>query len=138
MDLARAIHTRWAADADLVALLPVARVMTGDYYEDEPDFPYAVIRTTGDQPVAQANNGMAVDDVTLEIIVSHDADNYDELLAIVHRVKQAFNRADFNITDSCKVIDIERQWDYPIQDEATGHWDWVLIFSVRVYLPAGV
>ena len=136
MDLARAIHTRWAADADLVALLPVARVMTGVYAEDEPDFPYAVIRTTGDAPVAQANNSMAVDEVTLEIIVSDD--DYDDLLAIVHRVKQAFNRADFDITDSCKVIDIERQWDYPVQDEDTLVWDWIIIFAVRVYLPAGV
>jgi len=143
MDLARAIHTRWAADGDLVALLPIARVMTGTYVQvgeenshGEPDFPYAVIRTTGDQPVAQANNDMAVDEVTLEIIVSDD--DYDDLLAIVHRVKQAFNRADFDITDSCKVINIERQWDYPIQDEETLVWDWIIIFAVRVYLPAGV
>jgi len=138
MDLARAIHERWAADGDLNAALDAARVMTGTYLEEEPAFPYAIIRTTGGRPVAQANNSSAVDEVQLEIIVSHDADNYDELLAIAHRVKQAFNRADFNISDSCKVINVERAWDYPIQDDDTRVWDWYMLFTVRVYLPAGV
>ena len=138
MDLARAIHEQWAANGDLNAALSAARVMTGTYWEDEPDFPYAIIRTTGDTPVAQANNGSAVDEINLEIIVSHDADSYDELREIVHRVKQAFNRADFNMSESCKVIDVERQTDYPIQDEDTRVWDWYMLFVVRAYLPAGV
>lgn len=138
MDLARALHERWAADGDLNAALDSSRVMTGNYYEEEPDLPYAIIRMTGGVPVMQANNDCAVDEVQVEIIVSHDADNYDELLTIVHRVKQAFNRADFNLADSCKVIDMERAWDYPIQDDDTRCWDWYMLWTARVHLPVGV
>ena len=133
MNLAQVIHQRWAAAEPLNTLLPVQRVYTGRSID--PSTPYAVVSKQGDRPVARLNDGSAVDVLKLRVQVFHD--NYDSGTAVVHQVKATFDRTDFALSGSDKVIDMRRSNDFEQQDE-DGVWRFVIDFDCMVHLASGV
>ena len=133
MNLAQVIHQRWAADEALDNLLPAARVYTG--MSVDPTTPYAVITRQSDRPVAYLSDGSTVDRVGLRVGVFHD--NYDAGAAIVHQVKVAFHLAQFALSGSDRVINMQRSNDFE-QQSADGVWEFAVDFDCTVYLTSGV
>jgi hypothetical protein len=133
MNLAQVIHQRWAAAAALEELLPAERVYTG--LSVDPSAPFAVISKLSEQPAGYHNDGSAVATVGLRIQVFHS--QYDAAAAIVQQVKAAFDRSDFALAGSDKVVDMQRVNDFERQT-ADGVWECVCDFHCTVHLAAGV
>ena len=133
MNLAQVIHQRWAAAAALDALLPAARVYTG--LSVDPTVPFAVISKLSEQPTSYHNDGSAVAAVGLRIEVFHS--QYDAAAAIMQQVKAAFDRSDFPLAGSDKVVDMQRLNDFERQT-ADGVWHCTCDFQCTVHLAAGV
>lgn len=137
MNLEEVIHTRWAAVPALNNLLDSSRVMTGAYREqEEPEFPYGVIRTFEDK--AAAANDRVLWDVQIEVIVSHRWDQYDAGKAIMDQVKLAFNRIRLALGDDATAVLIAPQSYQSIQDDDSGAWDFMLTLGCKVDTPLGV
>jgi hypothetical protein len=130
MNLAQLLQQRWAAAEPLCALLPAERVYAG--MSMDPALPYAVIRKTGDRPIAACNNGSAVNAVLVQIEVFHG--NYEAALAVVEQVKAALDRSAFDLADGGRVIRVERTNDFE-QHNDDGVWQMVIDFRCTVYLP---
>lgn len=137
MNLGQVLHTRWEADGTLNGLLPVAKVMTGIYFAEDPVYPYATITRPYDVPLQYDNTGAAVERVMVRITVYHAAESYDEGQAIANAVKSAFDRTDFNLSGSDRVLNMQRDSYQAIQDEQ-GDWYFVIDFVCLVHLSAGV
>lgn len=133
MNLAEMIHQRWAAAEALNELLPASRVYTG--LSVDPSTPYAVITKHSDRPLARHNDGSAVDLLGLRIQVFHD--KRAAAAAVVHQVKAAFDRTDFALSGSDKVINMQRSNDFEVQ-EKDGVWRLVIDFNCTVHLASGV
>ena len=129
MNLAEAIHQRWAADESLDNLLPASRVYTG--LSADPTVPYAVITKQSHRPTAHHNDGSAVDSVGVRIEVFHG--NLDSAAEIMDRLKAAMDRADFGLSGGDKVINVQRANDFQRQ-ERDGVWRLVIDFDCSVYL----
>ena len=129
MNLAGVIHQRWAAAEGLNGLLPASRVYTG--MSVDPATPYAVIAKESDRPAVYHNDGSAVGTVGVRIRVFHD--NYDSAAAIMDQVKSAFDRTDFALSGSGKVINMQRANDFELQED-DGLWQFVIDFHCAVYL----
>jgi len=138
MNINATLHSRWANDATLNGLLPVAKVVTGIYFASEPAYPYATITRPGDRPLAYSSEGAAVERVLVRITVYHGLNNYDEGLAIADAVKAAFDRKDFALSGSDKVLNMQRCGYMEVSDEDVAGWFFVLDFDCSVYLAAGV
>jgi hypothetical protein len=67
MSLEQAIHTHWAGDAALVALVPAARFFTGPAL-GEPSRPYATLHRAGLSSVTRTSS-RTVSDVLLRLAV---------------------------------------------------------------------
>ena len=67
MSLEQAVHTRWAGDAALVALVPAARFFTGPAL-GEPARPYAMLHRIG-LPATTRTSSRTVNDVLLRLEV---------------------------------------------------------------------
>jgi len=133
MNLAQAIHQRWAANAALNDLLPASRVYTGLSFD--PVRPFAVISKESDQPHTYNSDGSAVDTIGLRIQVFHD--HYDAGAEILHHIKAAFDRTSFDLAGSDKVLNIQRSNDWERQHN-DGAWQFVVDFKCTVYLASGV
>ena len=133
MNLAEVIHQRWAAATALDNLLPSGSVYTG--VSVDPTMPYAVIARRSDRPLARHNDGSAVEVVGVRIRVFHD--NRDAAAAIVQQIKAAFDRTDFALSGSDKVINMQRSDDGERQD-GDGVWQFTIDFNCTVYLATGV
>ena len=136
MNLGQVIHQRWAADSTLNGLLDSSKVTTGTYYATDPTFPYATITRPGDTTGGYDNDGAALELPRVRITVYHGRDNYDEGLAIAAAVKSAFDRTDFALSGSDKVLNMQRDGYEEIDDE-DGDWYFVIDFLCRVYLATG-
>lgn len=132
MNLEEAIHQRWAADDALIALLPVEKVTTGRSTENS--VPYATIQRRGSRTAIRTNTGDALDEVSLEIHVWHE--DHDAGLAITSLVKAAFQRSDFALSGSDRVVQMRRSGDSAVQ-HADGLWQFSIDFLVQVYLASG-
>ena len=133
MNLAQVIHQRWAADEALNGLLPASRVYTG--MSVDPTTPYAVITKQSHRPMAYLSDGSTVDQVGVRVQTFHD--NYDAGAAIVHQIKVAFHQAEFALSGSDKVINIQRSNDFEHLDR-DGVWQFVVDLNCTVYLASGV
>lgn len=129
MNLAQVIHQRWAAAETLNNLLPAASVYTG--MGVDPTVPYAVIGKRSDRPAAYHNDGSALSTVCLRIELFHD--NHDSAAAVRDQIMAAFDRTDFALSGSDKVINMQRSDDFEVQEEA-GTWRFVIDFNCTVYL----
>ncbi|HUT11851.1 MAG TPA: DUF3168 domain-containing protein [Thermoguttaceae bacterium] len=132
MNLAEVIHQRWAAAGGLNGLLPATSVYTG--LSVDPEMPYAVISKRSDRPMARHNDGSGVDAVGVRIEVFHD--NRDAAATIVEQVKTTFDRTDFTLSGSDKVINVQRVNDSERQND-DGVWQMTIDFHCAVYLAPG-
>jgi len=136
MNLAQAIHARWAADARLDALLPVARVMTGTCFAADPGTRFATITLPGGTFEGYANDGSSLSTVLVRIQVHHD--DYDGGQAVTEAVLAAFGRAELSLSAGGKVLCMQpAAVPQEVQDPENGQWDWLIDFQCRVHLPAG-
>jgi hypothetical protein len=133
MNLAQVIHQRWAANSALNNLLPAARVYTGLSFD--PSEPFAVISKEKDRPETYHSDGSAIDVVGLRIQVFHD--HYDAGAAILHQIKTAFDRTNFDLAGSDKVLNIKRANDSERQTD-DGVWQFIIDFDCTVFLASGV
>ena len=133
MNLAQVIHQRWADTAALNDLLPASEVTTG--MSLDPSLPYAVVSKQSDRPVERFGDGSALDEIGVRVQVFHD--NHDSGSAIVHQIKAAFDRTDFDLSGSDKVINMERSNDFELQ-QSDGVWRFVVDFCCMVQLATGV
>jgi hypothetical protein len=133
MNLAQAIHTRWAADTVLNGLLPVTQVMTGIYVAGEPGSRYATVALCGGRFEGAANDGSSIDTVTIRIQVHHD--DYDTGRSIADAVLASFDRSSFSLSPTDKVICMQRTGlPTETQDAASRRWSWAIDFQCRVSL----
>ena len=133
MNLAQAIHTRWAADAALNGLLPVTQVMTGIYVAGEPGSRYATVTLCGGRFEGAANDGSSIDTVTIRIQVHYD--HYDAGRSIADALLAAFDRSSFPLSPTDKVICMQRTGlPTETQDATGGRWSWTVDFQCRVSL----
>jgi hypothetical protein len=133
MNLLEVIHQRWAAAAELNALLPVSNVYTG--LSPVSTTPYAVITKLSERPVAYLNDGSVVSIVGLRIEVFDES--YDAAAAVSHQVKAAFDRTEFALSGSNKVLNMRRADDYYRQRD-DGTWRLAIEFQCTVHSDAAV
>ena len=132
MNLEEAIHQRWAASEALAALLPADGVKTGRSLDDA--VPYATLTRRANRTAFRTNAGDALDEVSLRIDVWHD--DYDAGRAIVHQVKAAFDRSDFELSGGDRVVQMCRTDDSASQHD-DGVWQFTIDFLAQVYLASG-
>jgi hypothetical protein len=132
MNLAQVIHQRGAAAEQLNDLLPADRVTTGTGVD--PTLPYAAISKHSQRPGVIYNDGSAVDTVGVQIEVFHD--DYDAAAAIVAQIKAVFDRTDFALAGSDRVINIQRSNDFQ-EHAADGTWRMAVDLNCSVYLESG-
>jgi hypothetical protein len=133
MNLAQALHSRWASNRTLNALLPVTQVMTGIYVAGEPGSRYATVSLRGGRFEGAANDGSSIDTVSVRIQVHHD--DYDQGQAVAEAVLAAFDGSSFPVSPIDKVICMRRKGlPKETQDAAGGRWNWMLDFDCRVSL----
>jgi hypothetical protein len=128
LNLAQAIHQRWAADQGLGALLPESQVYTG--MSPDPTLPFAVISRLDSRPKARPNDGSATDAIAVRIELFHG--NYDAAAALLEQVKATFERADFAVDESTRVVNMRRASDQEEQRD-DGVWHVVIDFDCTVY-----
>lgn len=135
MDLARAIHARWAADQRLNSLLPVERLVTGPPSGDGRGVPRATLTVAGGRRLSYANDGSSLDEVTARLEVEHP--DYDAGSAAVDAVVVAFDRSDFDLSGG-RVVAMQRA-GLPAEcyDPAGGCWRWAVEFHCQVQLIPG-
>ena len=137
MDLAAAIHARWAADEALSALLPPGRLTTGLSPGDEPADPYATLTIAGGRGPVYANDGSSVETLTVRFGIAHAV--YDLGGPIVEALLAAMDRSDLALAGGGKVVAMQRTgWPQESQDPASGRWLWLVEFQCLVQLPGGV
>jgi hypothetical protein len=127
----QAIHQRWAGAAQLSALLPAARVSTGA--SPNPSLPRAVLTKQSDRPVAVCNDGSAVTEIGVRIEVFHP--DYDAAAAVIQQAAVQFDRTDFALPQSGRVINMRRTDDSEQQQE-DGTWRMAIDFLCVVWCPA--
>jgi len=132
MNLAQAIHERWAEAAALNALLPVSRVYTGASFD--PALPLVVISKQSDKPDSYQSDGSAIDVVVLQMRVLHA--RYDAAAEIMREIKKAFDRTSFDLADGDTVQNMQRINDYERQ-RADGAWELIIDFKCTIYLASG-
>lgn len=133
MNLLQVIHERWAATAALEDVLSATSVFTGMAFD--PTLPFAVIEKNTDNADMYANDGMSVDSIGVRMQIFHE--NHDDGAEILHQVKTAFNRTEFDLSGNDRVVNMHRTNDFEIQEE-DGAWRFVIDFNCRTYLAAGV
>ena len=132
MNLEQVIHQRWAGDATLEGLLPVARLKTGRSVGET--VPYATLARRRCRTRFRTNAGDAVDEVRLRIHLWHD--DYDAGRTILEAIKAAFDRSSFPLAEGDQVVQMRRTDDAAEQDDE-GLWRFAIEFAVEVYLPEG-
>ena len=131
MNLLQAINERWAAAAALEAVLPAARLYTGVC----PDaaLPWATLAKESERPVACCNDGSATVAVGLKIDVFHG--DHDAGAGVVEQIIAAFDRSDFALAGSDRVVDMRRVNDFERESD-DGVWQFTCEFQCVVFLAA--
>ncbi len=119
-------------------LLDSSKFVTGVYFATDPEFPYATLTRPGDNTEGYDNSDAAEELVVVRITVYHHRDNYDEGLAIADAVKAAFDRSAFALSGTDRVLNMQRSGYAETQDDEEDNWFFVIDFTVRIYLTAGV
>ena len=129
MNLAEVLHQRWAATAALNDLLPASSVHTGPGVERTT--PQAVITKQSDRPDVYLSDGSSLNAVGVRIQIFHDS--YDSAVAVLQQVRTAFDRTEFDLAGSDKVINMRRANDFEDRQD-DGTWRLVIDFDCTVYL----
>ena len=130
MSLLKSIHTRWAADATLSALLPSSRVFTGNAEQaaDEPTRPYATIATLVSDPPTYTNT-TRYGRRSIQFTLYEDAGRHDQCIALAAAVCDAFDRARFSMDDGIALNMQLTGEPQELQDDR-GRWYSVVGFGV--------
>jgi hypothetical protein len=135
MNLAQAIHARWAANERLNGLLPADRLITGQVPDDDRRTALATLLITGGRLLGCANDGSSVDELTVRLRVYHP--DYDAGSTIVDALLAVFERADFDLAGG-RVVNMQRGGlAQEIQDPHSGRWQWMIEFQCCVQLFSG-
>lgn len=135
MDIARAIHARWAADQRLSGLLPAEKLTTGRSPGDGRSAPFATLTVGGGRRLSYANDGSSVDELTVRVRIDHT--DYDAGGAIVDALLAVFDRSDFDVSGG-RVVAMQRTGlPQESQDPASGRWQWLIEFQCCVQLIPG-
>ncbi len=132
MNLEQGIHQRWAAASALCQLLPADRLHTG--LARGAATPYATLVRKPGRTLFRTNAGDALEEVPLGIHVWHDG--FDAGQAIAQQVQAVFDRSDFSLSDGGHVVQMRRAGESAVERD-NSVWQWVIEFSVHVYLPSG-
>lgn len=132
MNLEQAIHERWAASPVLCQLLAADRLSTG--LAKGTGTPYATLSRRPGRTLFRTNAGDAMDEVPLVFHLWHG--RFDAGQAIVRQVHAVFDRSDFALSDGGHVVHM-RRGGLSVVEHDDGVWQWVIEFSVHVYLPSG-
>ncbi|MCR4415273.1 MAG: DUF3168 domain-containing protein [Thermoguttaceae bacterium] len=128
MTLEAAIHARWAADADLGALLPVEHFRTG--LVRGAGVPCARLVRKACRAALWTSAAATFDEVALEFHVWHD--DYDAGRTIVDAVAAAFDRTRFDVSPAERVLDLFRTSER-VQQHGDGLWQFTLGFVAQIY-----
>lgn len=128
MSLESALHARWAADAELSALLPVENLKTG--LVRGAGMPCARLVRKACRAALSTNAAETLDEVALEFHVWHE--DYDAGRAIADAIVTAFDRGRFDISPSERVLCLRRVLD-SAQQEDDGPWQFTLEFVAQVH-----
>jgi len=133
MNLGAKLHERWAADATLNGLLPVANVSTGTWFDVEPSLAtgYATITFPGDSAGVESSDDSSIERVLVRITNYAGRDYYDEGEAISDAVKAAFHRATITLDASDSVRSLMWQGRQRIDDD-DGNWYFVNDFNCLI------
>jgi len=136
MNLATAIHARWAASSSLNALLSADQVTSGAHFQSDPAESYATVTLPGGTVEGHANDGSSLVNLLVRILIHHPDCGAGR--AVVAAAQTVFNRADLDLGDAGKVLCM-RPAALPkeTQDPRTGHWQWVLDFECLTHLLQG-
>ena len=137
MNLTQVLHQQWAADGTLNGLLPASAVMTGRYFASQPTFPYACLSQIRQGAELRTNSGASLDTIIVEVRIWHGRDNYDAGKAIADAADSLFNRTDFALAGSDKILNMQRIERQAISNPDDGHWQFILRFECMAYLASG-
>ena len=117
MSIEQAIHELWQADAELTALLPAARLITGIAH-NAPPFPYAVLAQTESKPVVRTSSGTVITRTALRLSIwATDLDTGKQIAGEADRV---LDRTSFALA-SGTVLNLQRVHSIE-QAQADGAW----------------
>lgn len=133
MKLLKGIHTHWAAQTGLTALLPASKCCTGE--AGDSSLPYCTVVKTACVAIVGANDGSALDEARVRFRLF--SANYDDGEAIAEAIKAAFDGTDFALTGNDRVIQVTRTDDNAAK-QLDGVWLFTIDFLFRVYLENGV
>ena len=129
-----AIHARWAADTALIALVPAASFITGNVEVDsvdEPERPYVSLQATiGGAP--EYTNLAKHADRSVRFLAFEDADDFDNLLAIVAAMEAAFDRASFTVDVDQTVLNTQQTGEAQYLQDDAGRWYAVVDFRITL------
>ena len=130
MNLEQAIHAHWAADAELDALLPVARLTTG---RGGTAAPHATLLIRAIRSALPTNQGPALREMAVRVTVWHD--RYADTKTIAERIRERFDGALLALSPSGRIARLCHEAD-SIRQHDDGHWQWTVDFKARVcHLP---
>jgi hypothetical protein len=133
MNIGAKLHERWAANAVLNGLLDSSLVVTGTYFDAEPDLSvgYATITFPNDSAGGESSDDSSIENRLVRITNYAGRDCYDEGDSISDAVKTAFHRASFALDDSDFVMAMMWQGRQTIDDDE-GDWYFVNDFLCKV------
>lgn len=125
MSIEAAVQTRWATYAPLVELVPAARCITGQLY-DEPEMPYVSLSEEGESPEWRSSDGEGIETLLRFTIVD---ESLSRARKIAGRIKERFDRKDFPTSDgNCYVM----QWTNELRTkDEDGVWTVLVDYSCR-------
>ncbi len=133
MNLARAIHARWAALENLNRLLSADRVTSGTHAQTASEQAGAVVLLTGGTIDSHFNDGTLLASLLVRIVVRHPECGAGR--AIVAAAWQGFDRAELPLDGGSKVICMQpAAAPSETQDPRTRLWQWVLDFECLAHL----
>ena len=117
MSLEQEIHSQWAGDAALLALVPASRVFTG-VAAGTVSLPYVVLNEHRSRPHVQVSGGTTVDrtDVAFQIYT----DDLDEGKQVAVAVADQFDRSSFALSSGTVLSMRETESTEHIHDD--GVW----------------
>jgi hypothetical protein len=124
MSIEQAFHDRWENDVPISALIPVARVFTGNAAGD-PALAYVTARRTGGRTEGRTSTGTSLRRAVLEATVW--TDDLDEGKLIVTEMIRLYDGADFSLAVGA-VLDM-RLTDHQENMNDDGIWQLTLTFS---------
>ncbi len=135
MNLEAQLHARWAADATLNGLLDASKVSTGIYVgtDDNPTFPFATLTFPGGSP-RDYTNSQTIARPVVRIAVYHGRSNFDEAKAIMDAVVAAFDRAEFSLSGSDTVVNMQLQGEPASTQDDDGDWYFIADFQAIAVL----